>query len=233
MRPEQNTTTAAVRPRAAPFAAPLLLLLPFTLIAVLMAGDWAPLHDLDRAVTDRLNEVALAHPGWVSALSWWSLIFHPTTWRVAAAGLVAWLWWRRRDRRAAAFVTVAMTIGALLGVLLKVLFGRHRPVLLDPVAEVAGFAFPSGHALTNALGATVFLLVLLPLVGERPLPRAVLWTAAVVIPLVTAFTRVGLGVHWTSDVVAGLLFGVALALATHAVVQRWGGNSDERGAGRR
>ncbi|MBG0562129.1 phosphatase PAP2 family protein [Actinoplanes aureus] len=211
MRPDQEFTLE-VRTTAVAAAAPILLV-PFVLIAALVAGSYQPLHDFDRRVTDRMHEVAVGHPGWADAMAWWSLIFHPTTWRIAAALLMVWLW-RRHARPLAIWVGATMAAGALLGVLLKLLFGRHRPDLLDPVAQAAGYAFPSGHALTNALGAAVFLMVLLPLVRDRLLARAGLWFAALVIPLVTAFTRVALGVHWASDVVAGLLFGVALAALT-------------------
>ncbi|MEV6303639.1 phosphatase PAP2 family protein [Actinoplanes sp. NPDC051861] len=217
MRPSRETTTTTeVRATAAVVAIPLLLV-PFALIAALVAGRWGPLHDLDETVTHRLNEFALAHPGWVGVMDWWSLAFHPTTWRVAAAVLAVWLW-RRRERAQAVFVVVAMTAGALLGVLLKLLFGRHRPDLLDPVAQAAGYAFPSGHALTNALGAAVFLMILLPMAGRWA--RVALWPAAVGIPLVTAFSRVLLGVHWTSDVVGGLLLGVALAVLARQIIER-------------
>ncbi|MEU4426945.1 phosphatase PAP2 family protein [Actinoplanes sp. NPDC024001] len=217
MRPDQETTLE-VRTTAAALAAPLLLV-PFALIAALVAVRYEPLHEFDLRVTDHLHRFAVTHPGWADAMQWWSLIFHPTTWRIAAALLVVWLW-RRHARGLAVWAGATMAAGALLGVLLKLLFGRHRPDLLDPVAQATGYAFPSGHALTNALGAAVFLMVLLPLVRDRPLAKAALWTAGVVIPLVTAFTRVGLGVHWTSDVVAGLLLGVALVALTSLALQR-------------
>ncbi|MFC7531079.1 phosphatase PAP2 family protein [Actinoplanes sp. GCM10030250] len=196
-----------------------LLLVPFALIAALVVGRFGPLHNFDGAITERMHEFALTRPGWVDVMSWWSIVFHPTTWRIAAVVLVVWLW-RRRARALAYWVAATMVAGALLGVLLKLLFGRNRPDLLDPVAQAAGYAFPSGHAMTNALGATVFLMVLLPLLRARPPARAALWTAAVLIPLVTAFSRVSLGVHWTSDVVAGLLLGVALPALTSLALRR-------------
>jgi len=208
-------------------AAAIVLLVPFALIAVLIVGDWAPLHDIDRAVTDGLHGFALGHPGWVRAMQVWSLVFDPNSWRVAALVLIVWL--MRRGRRALAlWVAITMTAGGLLGVLLKLLVGRHRPDLLDPVARAAGYSFPSGHALNCALGAGVFVLVLLPLLRHRPRARAALWVAAVVIPLLTAVSRVGLGVHWTSDVTAGLLLGVAVVLATAAGYEMWRGRTGRR-----
>lgn len=222
MRPGQKITPAVRKTAAAMAVASLLV--PFALIAALVAGRYPPLHEVDARITGRLHQVALAHPGWADAMTWWTTIFHPATWRIAAALLAVWLW-RRHARSLAVWVVATVAAGALLGVLLKLLFGRHRPDLLDPVAQAAGYAFPSGHALTSALGATVAMMVLLPLVRDRPVVRALLGVLAVLIPLVTAFTRVGLGVHWTSDVVAGLLLGAALPLLTALLT----GRSDAQG----
>ncbi|MFC7277228.1 phosphatase PAP2 family protein [Paractinoplanes rhizophilus] len=192
-------------------AGAILLLAPSALLAVLVVGRVGWLDRLDRSVTDALHGFALDHPAWVDAMTWWSLVFHPNTWRVAAVGLVIWLA-RRRRWPPAWWVAVTMAAGGILGGLLKLLVGRDRPDLLDPVARATGYSFPSGHALNNALGAAVFLIVLLPYTAGRPRARFWLWAAAVAIPLVTGLSRVALGVHWTSDVVAGWLLGVAVAL---------------------
>jgi membrane-associated phospholipid phosphatase len=203
-------------------AAALLLLVPFALLAALVVGDWGPLHDLDSTVTNALHGFAIGHRGWVRAMVVWSFVFDPNSWRVAAVLLAVWLL-RRGARPVAIWVLTTMTVGGLLGALLKLLVGRHRPDLLDPVARAVGFSFPSGHALNNALGAGVFVLVLLPFVRDRPVWRVVLWVAAIVIPLVTAFCRVGLGLHWTSDVVAGLFLGLAVVAGMAAAYETWRG----------
>lgn len=185
------------------------------LIALLLVADLGRLQGLDRVITDTLHGFALDHPWWVRLMTWWSIVFHPTTWRIAAAVLVAWLLYRG-DRLLAWWAAATMIAGGVLGVLLKLLFGRHRPDLLDPVARAAGYSFPSGHALTNTLGAAVFLTVLLPYAGDRPRASRLLWAGAIAIPLVTGLSRVALGVHWTSDVVAGWLLGVAIAAGMRA-----------------
>ena len=194
------------------------LLVPVALLAVLIVGDVGWLHRLDGGVTDSLHSFAEGHPGWVRFMAAWSVVFDPNSWRAAALVLVIWLA-RRRSWSLAIWVAVTMAAGGILGAVLKLLVGRHRPDLLEPVARASGYSVPSGHALNNALGAAVFVLVLLPLVRDHPRRRAALWTAAVVIPLVTAISRVGLGVHWTSDVVGGLLLGVAVVAATATAYQ--------------
>ncbi len=194
-----------------------LVLVPFALIAVLVTGGWSPLRELDERVTSALHGWALEHPHWTEANLWLTNIFDPNPLRVAALGLVIWLL-RRRAKRLAVWVVTTMAVGGLLGVVLKLLVGRHRPDLLDPVARAAGFSFPSGHALNAALAAGVFVLVLLPV--ARGALRWVLWGSAIAVAVLTGLSRIVLGVHWTSDVVAGWLLGIAVVAVTAAAFPR-------------
>jgi membrane-associated phospholipid phosphatase len=194
-----------------------LVLVPFALLAILVVGDASPLHRADAAVTNALHDYAVQHSTWVDVNMWWSLVFGPFPLRLAALLLVVWLL-RRNARRLAIFVVTTMAVGGVLGVLLKLLVGRHRPDLLEPVARAAGFSFPSGHALNAALAAGVFVLVLLPVVKKRWL----LWSAAVAVTVLTGVSRIVLGVHWSSDVLAGWLLGIAVVAAMAAAFSRRG-----------
>ena len=191
----------------------VLLLGPFALLAIFVAGRWEPLHDFDAAVSGSVHAWAVDHPAVVDAMEVWSLVFSPMALRAAALVLVVWLF-RRHATRAAWWVIATMTAGGLLAALLKLLVERDRPSFLDPVARAAGYSFPSGHAANAALTCAVFLLVLIPL-GRR---RSMLWTAAIVITVVTGVARIGLGVHYTSDVVAGWLLGAAVATITAVAI---------------
>lgn len=205
----------------------MVLLVPFALLWAFVAGDWAPLHGLDAGVTNGLHGFALAHPVWVTAMAGWSYAFDPNVWRLGALVLVVWLF-RRGAAPVAWWVIITMTLGGVLGALLKLLVGRDRPDLLEPVARATGFSFPSGHALNSALGAGVILLVLLPFTVDRPGRRVALWAVVVAVPLVTGVCRVGLGVHWTSDVLAGWLLGVAVVATTAVGYEAWWRRSGRR-----
>ncbi|MFI7603606.1 phosphatase PAP2 family protein [Micromonospora sp. NPDC049366] len=199
--------------------AAFLALVPFTLLALLVLTTWPPLRRLDSAVTDALHGYALTHPAWTRGLSVWTEVFGPMPLRVAALVVVIWLV-GRDARRLALWVAITMTVGGLLGPLLKLLVARDRPDLLDPVARATGYAFPSGHALNAALFAGVLLLVFLPYAGG-PARRAALWVGALLLAGLTGLSRVALGVHWTSDVVAGWLLGAAVVAATAAALTVW------------
>ncbi|MEU7585906.1 phosphatase PAP2 family protein [Micromonospora sp. NPDC049230] len=200
-------------------SAAFLVLVPFALLALLVLGAWAPLHRLDTAVTAGLHGYALEHPAWVVLMRIWSEVFAPMPLRAVTLLLVIWLL-RRGARRLALWVTTTMVVGGLFGPLLKLLVGRDRPELLDPVARAAGYSFPSGHALNATLTAGVLLLVLLPYAG-RGLGRAALWVAALLLTVVTGLSRVALGVHFTSDVLGAWLLGVAVVAATTAAFTSW------------
>jgi membrane-associated phospholipid phosphatase len=193
-----------------------------------VAGNWDPLDDRDESLAAALHSFAIGHRTWVVAMDWWCRVFDPNSLRVAAAVLVVWLWWRKHAPRLAWWVAITMTAGGVIGAVLKLLVGRHRPDLLEPVARAAGYSFPSGHALNNALAAGVFLLVFLPFTRGRPVRRALLWAVVILVPLITGICRVALGVHWTSDVVGGWLIGVAVVAATATAFEAWRVRSGHR-----
>jgi membrane-associated phospholipid phosphatase len=191
---------------------------PFVLLALLVRANWDPLIRLDTAVADRLHAVALDHPGLVDLLTGISNVFDPITFRVIATAAAALLLWKRR-RRLAAWTLVTIWGAALLGLLLKLVVGRARPDLVDAVATAPGRSFPSGHALTSMVGTAVLLLLVTPLV--RRSWRPVVLAVAVLIPLAVGFARIGLGVHYLSDVVAGEVLGLAWVIVTAAVFEAW------------
>jgi membrane-associated phospholipid phosphatase len=111
--------------------------------------------------------------------------------------------WRRRPLDAAALAIVLLG-AAVLVVLLKHAFRQPRPDLFQSLAPALGYSFPSGHALLSSC-LYGYLAALLVLDG----PRRRWWPAAALALLVVgiSWSRLYLGVHWLSDVLAGGLVG--------------------------
>jgi undecaprenyl-diphosphatase len=116
-----------------------------------------------------------------------------------------------RRPRLALYVLVAVAGGAALSFAFKFLYDRTRPSLIAPEALPGDPSFPSGHA---AAAAVVYLT--LGLLLARTLPRRALkvYVVALGVALAVAVgvSRVYLGVHWPTDVLAGWALGGAWAL---------------------
>ncbi len=121
--------------------------------------------------------------------------------------------------RLAIWAVTTVIVGGVIGLAVKVAVERARPMLPDPVSWAPGWSFPSGHALNAALGAVTLVLVLLPVL--HGVWRVVAWIAAALVSLTVAFTRVALGVHWVSDVVAGIILALVVVVATAAGFEAW------------
>lgn len=109
---------------------------------------------------------------------------------------------------------------------LKALFGRERPALDYRAVEAVNASFPSGHAM---LSAVVFLTLgaLAARFAQRKRLKALALGAAVLLSLLVGLSRVYLGVHWASDVLAGWSVGAAWAMACWLAAfawTRWRGN---------
>ncbi|NML18878.1 phosphatase PAP2 family protein [Azohydromonas caseinilytica] len=121
-------------------------------------------------------------------------------------------------RRTAAWVLAACLSGALLSDLLKGFFARPRPDLVPHGAYVLTSSFPSGHAMLSALVYLTLAALVARLLKRRRL-RLHVMTVAVLLTLLVGISRVYLGVHWPSDVLAGWAIGAAWALAWWGIAQ--------------
>jgi membrane-associated phospholipid phosphatase len=116
--------------------------------------------------------------------------------------------WRRRERTAALFVALAFVGGQVLSNGMKLGFRRERPFFPDPLATASTFSFPSGHALVS-LAVYGALAVVLARHLSSTRYRALLFAGTAVLVLVIGFSRLYLGVHFLSDVLAGFAAGLA------------------------
>jgi undecaprenyl-diphosphatase len=114
-------------------------------------------------------------------------------------------------RHAALLVLVSIGGGTLLSSGLKGLFDRPRPDLVPHGVEVYTMSFPSGHATLSAV-TYLTLGALLARVQPRRRVKAYLLSVAVLLAVLIGASRVYLGVHWPTDVLAGWCVGAAWAM---------------------
>lgn len=200
------------------------------LVAVLVAGvafgallllvrfHWDPLYRIDHGAAQWLNERVAPHPPLVTVLqAVTDLGGRPIMMWLVSIAVVGLL--IRRRVRLAVYLVVTGLGALLLDPSLKLLVGRLRPVLDAPVAAAPGNSFPSGHALGSMVAYGALLLVFLPAVRRRWHTLAIVLTGVVV--LAVGITRVALGVHYVSDVLAGWLLGAAWLGVTAYAFRLW------------
>jgi undecaprenyl-diphosphatase len=131
-------------------------------------------------------------------------------WRLAAAG---------RSHAAVLFAVAAVGAEAL-DFILKLLFRRARPEVFFGYTLPSSYSFPSGHSMLSAC----FFGVLAALLAARLMPvwqKAALWIAAAIGTLLIGCSRIYLGVHYPSDVIAGYAAAVIWVLSVRAGYQVW------------
>lgn len=119
-------------------------------------------------------------------------------------GLLFFVW--RRAWPAAVTFVVAVPGGMLLNELLKLAVQRHRPYLEGPFVDWSGYSFASGHTIGATLLYGQFVLFLLPLMKSKRWQSLTIFLAAALV-LSVGFSRIALGAHYLSDVLAAMFFG--------------------------
>lgn len=134
---------------------------------------------------------------------------------VFVAGMFLWL---NRHRHSAVLLVVATLGGLVLDALLKIGFNRPRPQIFTWGTRVVSSSFPSGHAMSSIVvyGTVAYLAARLQ---QNFASRAATMIFAGVIIIAISSSRLYLGVHYPSDVLAGLIIGLAWAAFCMAVLE--------------
>ncbi|GAC1442870.1 MAG: hypothetical protein NVS3B26_06780 [Mycobacteriales bacterium] len=200
---------------AAGLVALVVLVIP---IGALVRGKWSPLISFDDRVERAVHRDAVAHGILRDLAKVLTQLGAPVLVDLVSVALVAVLVLRGR-RRSGLYLAACVAGAYLLSAAGKSLVGRSRPVFSDAFAHARGASFPSGHA-TGSAAFYLALAVVALSVLRRP-PRGALLAAAIIVPVVVAATRVVLGVHYVSDVAAGLLIGWGWTSACTALFTAW------------
>jgi undecaprenyl-diphosphatase len=133
------------------------------------------------------------------------------------AGAIGYLWVAGRSRLAW-IVGLVVVVGGLFNLGSKYIIDRDRPTVVPHLREVTTPSFPSGHSMMSAI---VFMSLGMLLARTMPTPalRAYLLAWGLAIPGLVGMSRVYLGVHYPTDVLAGWTAGLAYALASWLLAQ--------------
>jgi membrane-associated phospholipid phosphatase len=184
----------------------------FALLAQAYAAGWR-LVEVDARVATTLHTHVVSSA--TTALTAVTILGSTPVLALVAAAAGAYLL-REGRRRDAALLGIALVGSQLLTWILKSVFERPRPAFDDPVATADWFSFPSGHALSSIAlyGALAYLF------GRRlsPRARATCFYGVAVLVAAIGFSRLYLGVHFLTDVLAGYSAGLAWLLVVIAVL---------------
>ncbi len=194
-----------------------LVAIPFSylLLQVLSSG---PLTEVDQGVADAIHEWIRDSRVLVGAAFFFSFLGVPPWFYVTIGGSAYWFY-RKGYWRLALFMVTTPLIGGAISTAVKVLVDRPRPELDEPITEAFGKSFPSGHALSSTVGYGTLLLAFMPMIPPRWRPRAV--AAYVALVLLISASRLGLGVHYLSDVLGGIVLGAAWLCISVATFRIW------------
>lgn len=205
--------TQVVLPRVVRgLVAAVLFSIPVFALALLVREQWHGLVDFDQRVAVRATNFTRSH-GLTDDLVTWQTWTHPKFMYAYAIPFAIWTWVEGLRARTI-WGVVTMLVGWNLGLQAKEIVQRARPVLDQPLEHAPGYSFPSGHAFNAAMMTTTLLIMVWPLL-RRPAVRACAVLMAVVITGLTMLDRVFLGVHFASDVTAGLLLALSLSFASY------------------
>lgn len=134
--------------------------------------------------------------------------------------------WLTQRHKLALFVDVSIPAGSLLNTLLKEYFTRPRPDIVPHGTSASLSSFPSGHAMMSAI---VFLTLgaLLSLSTENRSIKIYILAWSVFLTVLVGISRVYLGVHWPTDIIAGWIAGGTWAMLC-LLTGHWLFRSDEK-----
>ena len=195
----------------AALASSTLLLAFLKLASEVMEGETMAFDTrILRALRDKTDPARMVGPPWLQgALLDLTALGSPVILGLVVAAVVGFLLLQTRYRTAL-FVLITSASGWFVNYALKSAFARTRPSVVPHLRDVASPSFPSGHALTSAVVYLTLGAVLMHVSNGR-LTKFYCLAMAMLVTLLTGVTRVCLGVHYPTDVIAGWIVGLLWA----------------------
>ncbi len=140
-------------------------------------------------------------------------------WLVSFTLVVAGYLWLAGKSHMATLLMVSSTSGTALAFGLKSLFDRPRPDVVPHLAHVSSSSFPSAHSMMSAIVYTTLGVLVASVVARRRL-KAYILSLSLLLTVVVGLSRIYLGVHYPTDVLAGWMAGLVWALLCW-LIARW------------
>lgn len=203
-------------------------------LAMIVGGTWVFIEIADEVLegeTGAFDEWllrALRRPGdlatplgppWLQEIGRDATALGGLGWLLFFTLVIAGYLWLEGKHRLAWFLLAATLSGVAVSHLLKLAFARPRPSVVPHLSHVMTSSFPSGHSMLSAVVYLTLGALVAAAVPERRLKVYVL-LVAVLVTLVVGASRVYLGVHYPTDVLAGWLAGLVWALVCW-LAARW------------
>ena len=161
-----------------------------------LEGDARRFDDVTRAAVH-----TLASPAMTTFAHFLSFIGGTLFLTIATAAVIIVFALRKWGREAKLFA-LTMIGASLLNITLKLAFKRARPVPFFDLAAPASYSFPSGHSLASCCFFAGLAAILSGRVKSKR-ARTLIWIAAAIMFFLIGLSRIYLGVHYTTDVIAG------------------------------
>ena len=161
-----------------------------------LEGETRHFDDVTRAAVH-----TLASPALTTTMRGISFLGSTLFLTAATIVVVAWFALRKWGREAKLFA-ITMIGASILNTTLKLVFHRPRPVPFFNLTAPETYSFPSGHALASCCFFAGLAAILSGRIKSRR-ARTIIWIAAATMFLLIGLSRIYLGVHYTTDVIAG------------------------------
>lgn len=115
-------------------------------------------------------------------------------------------------------VSVAVITSEVINLILKEIFARQRPDILQLVNETS-YSFPSGHSMISTTICTMLGILAIKYILDKR-KKAVALVICIALPVIIGFTRIYLGVHFFGDVLGGILLGFAVSVIVYTILKK-------------
>lgn len=197
----------------------LVALVIFSLLALNLVFQ-GPLISIDQQISQSLHASAEQAPAWVISLMNLGFFLGQTAIMIGA-GLIGLYCLLRRDWPKFTLLALGVGGGSVWFIILANIFNRHRPSFPNPLRPVIDYpGFPSGHIISSVLFYGLIFYLLAPILKSRT-QRLLVAALAILIVVFIGFSRVYIGDHYLTDVLAGTMIGIAWGTFMRSLVERY------------